>query len=43
MLGSLGQINRLVQLRNLTGNAQISNIQIAPLAQAEVKEETAES
>jgi len=43
MLGSLGQINRLVQLRNLTGNAQISNIQIAPLAKEEVKEETAES
>lgn len=43
MLGSLGQINRLVQLRNQTGNAQISNIQIAPLAKTEVKEETAES
>jgi len=42
MLGSLGQINRLVQLRNQTNNAKISNIQIAPLAQPEV-EETAES
>lgn len=43
MLGSLGQINRLVQLRNLTSNAQIENIQIGPLAKEEVQEETAES
>jgi len=43
MLGSLGQMNRLVQLRNLTGKGQISNIQIAPLAKEEVQAETAES
>ncbi len=43
MLGSLGQINRLVQLRNLTGTAQISGIQIAPLAKEEAQAESAES
>jgi len=43
MLGSLGQMNRLVQLRNLTGNAQISGVQISPLAKEEVQAETAES
>ena len=32
MLGSLGQVNRLVQLRNLTGEGQIAGIQISPLA-----------
>ena len=36
MLGSLGQINRLVQLRNLTGK-----IQISPLAKQEAQAETA--
>lgn len=35
MLGSLGQINRLVQLRNLTGKDLIAGIQIAPLAKEE--------
>ncbi len=43
MLGSLGQINRLVQLRNLTGQAQISGIQIAPVVKEAAKEEVAES
>ena len=43
MLGSLGQINRLVQLRNLTSNAPITSIQIAPLAKEEVQEGVAES
>jgi hypothetical protein len=47
MLGSLGQINRLVQLRNLTGKDQIANIQITPLvkeeAKSEAKAEVAES
>lgn len=43
MLGSLGQINRLVQLRNLTDKAQISGIQIAPVAKQEAQTETAES
>ena len=43
MLGSLGQMNRLVQLRNLTGKAQISNVQIAPLVKEEAQAETAES
>ncbi len=43
MLGSLGQINRLVQLRNLTGDAKISGIQIAPLVKQEAQAETAES
>ena len=41
MLGSLGQVNRLVQLRNQVSDIKISGIQIAPLAQA--KEEVAES
>jgi hypothetical protein len=40
MLGSLGQINRLVQLRNLTGKAQIVGIQIEPLAKQEAEVET---
>jgi hypothetical protein len=43
MLGSLGQINRLVQLRNLTGDAKISGIQVTPLAKQEAQVETAES
>ncbi len=43
MLGSLGQMNRLAQLRNLTGNAKIAGIKIAPLAKEEVQAETAES
>ncbi|WP_057829954.1 SapC family protein [Colwellia sp. TT2012] len=43
MLGSLGQMNRLVQLRNLTGKNQIAGIQIAPLAKQETKEEVTES
>ncbi len=43
MLGSLGQMNRLVQLRNLTGNAQISGVQIAPVVKEEAQAETAES
>ena len=43
MLGSLGQMNRLVQLRNLTGKAQISGIQFAPLVKQQVAEEVAES
>jgi hypothetical protein len=33
MLGSLGQINRLVQLRNLSDKPQIAGIQIAPVGQ----------
>jgi hypothetical protein len=41
MLGSLGQINRLVQLRNQLSDNKISGIQIAPLVQE--KEEVAES
>jgi len=40
MLGSLGQINRLVQLRNLTGKNQISGIQITPLAKQEAQAES---
>jgi hypothetical protein len=40
MLGSLGQINRLVQLRNLTGKDQISGIQITPLAKQEAQAES---
>lgn len=45
MLGSLGQVNRLVQLRNLTGKNDIAGIQIAPVVKAEAAEEkaTAES
>lgn len=43
MLGSLGQINRLVQLRNLSEGVKISGIQIAPLAKQEAQEEVAES
>jgi len=43
MLGSLGQVNRLVQLRNLTSNEKISSIQVAPVLKEEVKEEVAES
>lgn len=41
MLGSLGQINRLVQLRNLSGGAKIAGIQIAPLATEEAKQKVA--
>ena len=40
MLGSLGQINRLVQLRNLTGKNQISGIQITPLAKQAAQAES---
>lgn len=43
MLGSLGQMNRLVQLRNQTDNAKISAIKIAPLAKEAAQAETAES
>ncbi len=43
MLGSLGQINRLVQLRNLSGKAQIAGIQIAPIGQAPAEGQAAES
>ena len=43
MLGSLAQMNRLVQLRNLTGKNQIAGIQIAPLAKEATKETVAES
>ncbi|GAA0812615.1 SapC family protein [Colwellia sp. D2M02] len=43
MLGSLGQINRLVQLRNLTSATKVTSVQMAPVAQEEAKAETAES
>jgi len=43
MLGSLGQVNRLVQLRNLSGKDQITGIQIAPLAKEEAQAANAES
>ncbi|TMM45716.1 SapC family protein [Colwellia ponticola] len=43
MLGSLGQVNRLVQLRNLTGKNDIAGIQIAPLVKADAETATAES
>jgi hypothetical protein len=43
MLGSLGQINRLVQLRNNSSNAQIAGIQIAPIGQQAAQEQVAES
>lgn len=43
MLGSLGQINRLVQLRNNSGNAQIAGIQIAPVGKQAAQEQVAES
>ena len=43
MLGSLGQINRLVQLRNLSGKPQIAGIQIAPVGQKAAQEQVAES
>ncbi|KGJ97508.1 SapC family protein [Colwellia psychrerythraea] len=43
MLGSLGQLNRLVQLRNDTGNNQIAGVQIAPLNKQEAPAEVAES
>jgi hypothetical protein len=43
MLGSLGQVNRLVQLRNLSEGAKIAGIQIAPVVKEEVKEQVAES
>jgi hypothetical protein len=43
MLGSLGQLNRLVQLRSLSGNAKIAGIQVSPLVKEEAKAETAES
>ena len=42
MLGSLSQINRLVQLRNQNNEVQVTNIQISPLVQ-EAKAEVAES
>jgi len=43
MLGSLGQVNRLVQLRNLSSEQKISGVQITPLAKENAKEEVAES
>jgi hypothetical protein len=43
MLGSLGQINRLVQLRNQVSDNKISGIQIAPSVKETAQEETAES
>ena len=43
MLVSLGQVNRLVQLRNLSDGVKIASIQIAPLANENVQEEVAES
>lgn len=43
MLGSLGQINRLVQLRNQTSDTKVVGIQIAPVATEAANEEVAES
>jgi hypothetical protein len=43
MLGSLGQINRLVQLRNLSGKTQIAGIQIVPVGQKAVQEQVAQN
>ena len=43
MLGSLGQINRLVQLRNDSSDKKVAGIQIAPLVKENAQEETAES
>jgi len=43
MLGSLGQINRLVQLRNQVSENKIAGIQIAPIAKENAQAETAES
>jgi hypothetical protein len=42
MLGSLGQINRLVQLRNQTSEAKVTSIQISPVV-AESAEAVAQS
>jgi len=43
MLGSLGQINRLVQLRNQVSENKISGIQIAPVVKENSTAEAAES
>jgi hypothetical protein len=43
MLGSLGQINRLVQLRNLTSEDKVAGIQIAPVAKESAEEAVAQS
>ncbi len=43
MLGSLGQVNRLVQLRNQVSETKVVGIQITPLVKEEAKEEVAES
>jgi len=39
MLGSLGQINRLVQLRNQTSQSTIAGVQISPVSKEPVQEE----
>ena len=43
MLGSLGQINRLVQLRNQVSEDKVAGIQITPVVKENAKEEVAES
>ncbi|MGL1958969.1 MAG: SapC family protein [Colwellia sp.] len=37
MLGSLGQVNRLVQLRNQVSDSKVTGIQIVPVAKEEAK------
>ena len=43
MLGSLGQVNRLVQLRNLSEGTKVAGIQVTPVAQTAANEETAKA
>lgn len=43
MLGSLGQVNRLVQLRNQVSDNKISGVQIAPVVKEKTEEAVAES
>ncbi|WP_019029335.1 SapC family protein [Colwellia piezophila] len=43
MLGSLSQINRLVQLRNQNNEVQVTGIKVEPLAKQEAQAETTES
>lgn len=43
MLGSLGQINRLVQLRNQSSDTKVVGVQIAPVAAEAANEQVAES
>lgn len=43
MLGSLGQVNRLVQLRNQSSDVKVVGVQIAPVAKQAANEEVAES